>query len=86
MGRDVVGIKVDRPLKVLLVQAEDSENDRREQVTGVINNLNSTQQEQDLVDRNLRIITPEIPADRSKALFEYLTATFKDVSFGSGDF
>jgi hypothetical protein len=79
MGRDVFGIKVDAPLKVLIVQAEDSLNDRREQVTGIINSLYPTERELDLVDTNLCIITPEHRADRGKSLFDYLRSTFKDV-------
>src|ERR1700757_4732084 len=39
LGREVFGLKVDRPLRVLVVQAEDSWNDRVEQATGIINSL-----------------------------------------------
>jgi hypothetical protein len=78
MGREVFGLAIDAPLRVLVIQGEDSWNDRVEQVNGVVNCLGCTQEERELVASNLRIITPEHRADRGAPLFEYLRATFKD--------
>lgn len=66
LGREVFDLKVDRPLRVLVVQAEDSFNDRIEQATGIIGSLELTADERDLIDKNLMILTPEHRADRGK--------------------
>jgi hypothetical protein len=78
-GRNTFGIKTSAPLRVLLVQAEDSLNDRKLQINGVINGLNLTEEERQLVDKNLRIITPERRADRGQALFDYLRSVLSEV-------
>jgi AAA domain len=78
-GRNTFGIKTPTPLRTLLVQAEDSTNDRRSQITGVVNGLQLPVDERHLVGENFRIITPERRADRGQALFEYLRAVLKEV-------
>jgi RecA-family ATPase len=79
LGRDVFGIKVDAPLRVLLIQAEDSENDLKEQVTGVINNLSLRPGELDLIDENFLFLNPKQKADQGAALFENLRSVFQNV-------
>jgi len=79
MGRNVFGIKVSEPLQVLVVQAEDSQNGRIQQVNGILKNLDPTPSELEvaLVGANLRIVTPEHRADRGVALFTNLRFAFE---------
>jgi RecA-family ATPase len=79
VGREVFGLKVDRPLRVLVVQAEDSWNDRVEQATGIVNSLDLSKEEKELLDENLKIVTPEHRADRGEALFNSLRQNFREV-------
>jgi AAA domain len=81
LGRNTFGIKVPESLKVLIVQAEDSRNDRITQTNGIVNNLDPAARgtERELIAANLRIVTPEARADRGAALFDYLRAGFRDV-------
>ena len=80
LGRAVFGLRVDKPLRVLIVQAEDSKNDRIQQTT-CIHKLAVTKEERRLVSENLRIVTPRKRAHRGKALFDFLADAFKDSVF-----
>lgn len=77
-GRNVFGMKTDGPLRILLVQAEDSGNDRKAQVTGVIKGLGLNEEERQLVSCNVRFATPKHQAERGKALFDNLREEFRD--------
>jgi len=65
---------------VLILQAEDTRNDRIRQAA-CINRLARTREETALVSRNLRIMTPRKRAHRGKELFAYLTGAFEELSF-----
>jgi RecA-family ATPase len=65
-------------LRVLVIQAEDSRNDRIEQVNGILGSLELSAEERELIDRNFMIVTPEHRADRSRALFNVLRDGYKD--------
>jgi hypothetical protein len=80
LGREVFGLEVQGPLKVLILQAEDTRNDRIRQ-SACIKRLAITQEEMCLVSRNLRIMTPCKRAHRGKELFAYLTRGFEEFSF-----
>ena len=80
LGRSVFGLRVDKPLRVLIVQAEDSKNDRILQTT-CIHRLAVTTEERLLISQNLRIVTPRKRAHRGKALFDFLTDNFQDSAF-----
>lgn len=72
LGRETFGLKVDGPLKVLILQGEDSKNDRIRQ-NQCIHKLATTDKELILIEQNLRIITPLKRAQRGKKLFDFLT-------------
>ena len=57
LGRETFGFKVDRPLKVLIVQAEDPKNKRIRQ-SQCIPKIARSQEEEILIHQNLRIVTP----------------------------
>src|SRR6266446_18628 len=76
LGRETFGLKVDRPLKVLIVQAEDSKNDRIGQFNTMLKRL--APDDQKLVHANVRIITPRKRAHRGKRLFSFLSKEFED--------
>jgi RecA-family ATPase len=78
LGRETFGLKVDRPLKVLIVQAEDSKNDRVSQFNTMLKRL--APDDQQLVDQNVRIITPRKRAHRGKNLFNFLRKELKDTT------
>jgi energy-coupling factor transporter ATP-binding protein EcfA2 len=80
LGRETFGLKVDRPLKVLIVQAEDPKNKRIRQ-SQCIWKIARTQEEEILIHQNLRIVTPRKRALRSESLFKFLGETFKDANF-----
>ena len=80
IGKEVFGLTVQGPLKVLILQAEDTRNDRIRQAA-CINRLAKTREETALVSRNLRIRTPRKRAHRGKELFAYLTGAFEEFSF-----
>jgi AAA domain len=80
LGVPPFGFKVDKPLKVLLLQAEDSRNDRIRQAS-CISKLAETREERALVERNLRIVTPRKRAHRGAKLFDLLTRAFADFEF-----
>jgi RecA-family ATPase len=75
LGRETFGIKVDRPLKVLIVQAEDSKNDRIGQFQTILKRLSP--EDRQLVLQNLRIVTPRKRALRGKNLFNFLREELK---------
>jgi AAA domain len=79
LGRETFGFKVDRPLKVLIVQAEDPKNKRIRQCQ-CIPKIARTQQEEILIHENLRIVTPRKRALRGESLFKFLGETFKDAN------
>lgn len=76
LGRETFGIKVARPVKVLIVQAEDSRNDRIGQFQTILNRLSPDDRQ--LVLQNLRIVTPRQRALRGKKLFDFLREMFRD--------
>jgi RecA-family ATPase len=80
LGRLVFGLRVERPLRVLIVQAEDSKNDRILQTT-CIHKLAVTKEERLTVSQNLRIVTPRKRTHRGKALFDFLADAFRDCEF-----
>jgi hypothetical protein len=80
LGRETFGLKVDRPLKVLIVQAEDPKNKRIRQ-SQCIPKIARTQEEEILIHQNLRIVTPRKRALRGESLFKFLGETFKDANF-----
>ena len=80
LGKEVFGLTVQGPLKVLILQAEDTRNDRIRQAA-CINRLARTREETALVSRNLRIMTPCKRAHRGKELFAYLTGAFEEFFF-----
>jgi len=57
LGRSTFGLKVEKPLKVLILQAEDSRNGRIRQAS-CISKLAETRKERALIEANLRIISP----------------------------
>jgi hypothetical protein len=75
-GRAVFDIPVDRPLRVLLAQAEDSKNDLTKQVNGLFSGLQLTEEEQQLIKTNFDVITIEC-GDRGEALFANLRKVLK---------
>jgi len=79
-GHDVFGLRVDRPLKVLVLQDEDSRNDRIRQAQ-CIKRIAATRAEELLVKRNLKIMSPRKRAHQGQALFEFLTGVFENFSF-----
>ena len=78
LGRETFGLKVDGPLKVLIVQAEDSKNDRIAQFNAMLERL--APDDRKLVHQNCRIITPCKRAHRGKRLFTFLRKEFKDTT------
>jgi RecA-family ATPase len=72
LGRETFGLKIDRPLRVLILQAEDSKNDRIRQ-NQCIGKLATTDAELTLIENNFRILTPLKRAQRGKKLFDFLT-------------
>jgi len=80
LGREVFGLSVQKPLRVLILQAEDTRNDRIRQ-SACINRLAVTREETRLISRNLRIMTPRKRAHRGKELFAYLTGAFEEFFF-----
>jgi AAA domain len=80
LGKEVFGLAVQGPLRVLILQAEDTRNDRIRQ-SACINRLAVTREETRLISRNLRIMTPRKRAHRGKELFAYLTGAFEEFSF-----
>ena len=55
VGRSVFGLKVDRPLKNLMIQAENNEGDMHEVASGVYHELNFTKEEKALAKTNFRV-------------------------------
>jgi hypothetical protein len=80
LGREVFGFRVDKPLRVLILQAEDTKNDRVRQAN-CIKRLAENREEELLIKRNLRIVTPRKRPRRGRDLFDFLTESFADVSF-----
>jgi len=80
LGKEVFGLEVQGPLRVLILQAEDSKNDRIRQVN-CIKRLATSREENRLISRNLRIMTPRKRAHRGKELFAYLMKAFEEFSF-----
>jgi hypothetical protein len=80
LGREVFGLAVQGPLRVLILQAEDTRNDRIRQ-SACIKRLAVTREEIRSISRNLRIMTPRKRAHRGKELFAYLTGAFEEFAF-----
>ena len=80
LGRETFGLKVDQPLKVLIVQAEDPKNKRIRQVQ-CISTIARTQEEETLLHQNLRILTPRKRALRGEKLFKFLEEAFSETTF-----
>jgi hypothetical protein len=80
LGRAVFGLKVEKPLKVLILQAEDSRNDRIRQAS-CISKLAETREERALIEKNLRIISPRKRAARGAKLFDFLMRACADFEF-----
>jgi hypothetical protein len=80
LGKPVFGLAVAKPLKVLLLQAEDSLNDRIRQAA-CIKRLAPSRAEARLAGLNFRIFTPHKRASRGEELFEFLGEAFKDFNF-----
>jgi RecA-family ATPase len=78
LGRRTFGLKVDRPLKVLLLQNEDPANTRKKQTHFVRNKVESEEEAQTL-RRNMRIITPIQTVYRGQELFDWLRETFQGI-------
>jgi len=80
LGRETFGLRVDRPLRVLVLQAEDSRNDRIRQV-GCLPRLAKTRAEEELIKANFRVLTPERRPHRGADLFEFLADRFERFPF-----
>jgi AAA domain len=80
LGRPTFGLKAEKPLRVLLLQAEDSRNDRIRQ-TSCISKLAETREERARIERNLRIISPRQRASRGAELFDFLKRACADFEF-----
>ena len=80
LGRSTFGLKVEKPLKVLILQAEDSRNDRIRQAS-CISKLAETREERALIEANLRIISPRKRASRGAKLFDFLMKACADFEF-----
>jgi hypothetical protein len=66
--------------QIVLLQAEDSRNDRIRQAS-CISKLAETKEERLLISQNLRIVSPRKRAHRGQALFDYLTYALRDYQF-----
>ena len=80
LGGPVFGMKNEKPRKVLLLQAEDSRNDRIRQAS-CISKLAATREERAAIEANLRIISPRKRAHRGEVLFEFLMKACADFEF-----
>jgi AAA domain-containing protein len=76
LGRETFGIAVNQRLIVLIIQAEDSKNDRVLQFHTMLKRL--TPEDQAIVHENVRIVTPRKRALRGSKLFAFLSEAFKD--------
>ena len=56
VGREVFGLRVERPLRNLMIQAENNKGDMHEAFMGICNGLNLTPEECADLDRNFRTV------------------------------
>jgi AAA domain len=80
LGRRTFGLKVDRPLKVLIMQNEDPRNTRKKQ-TRFISKIAESAEEAQFIAKtlhsNVRIITPMQRTYRGQELFNWLREKFE---------